>query len=316
MIGKFIKQHLGWILLYLVLVLIFLATFFLYRLPLSIFANSLLFASTVFVLVLCFQYVRFRRFIQDLDHLSIQQEKDLQTPLEQAFYAVLMKELNQAQAEKETLQQQSIKLNSLIKMWSHQIKVPLASLDLMVQTNQLKTQEVASQVHAIQHYLTILLNYMKFQEKLDDYRFENVSIRPLITTIIKDYRMHCLAKDLSVQIEGDWQLLTDKKWLSFAISQLIDNAIKYSRSGGRIRILMKESQLLIQDEGMGILPEDLPRLFDEGFTGFNGHQHHKSTGLGLYMTKLILDELNLNISIESVIDEGTSVIITSKKNSN
>lgn len=105
------------------------------------------------------------------------------------------------------------------------------------------------------------------------------------------------------------QSLSDKKWLSFALTQVIDNAIKYSNKGGYISISIKEGSMSISDNGIGILKEDLPRLFDEGFTGFNGHEHQKATGLGLYMTKQILDQLNLDIQIESVVGEGTKVIV-------
>ncbi|MGZ7204796.1 ATP-binding protein, partial [Streptococcus pyogenes] len=86
------------------------------------------------------------------------------------------------------------------------------------------------------------------------------------------YRVSFLAKNLSVNIEGDWQLKSDKKWLSFALSQVLDNAIKYSKDGGQIAVKMDEKGITILDTGMGILSEDLPRLFEEGFTGFNGHE--------------------------------------------
>lgn len=91
---------------------------------------------------------------------------------------------------------------------------------------------------------------------------------------------------------------------------LIDNAIKYSTKGGNITITLNDKSIIISDNGIGILNEDLPRLFDEGFTGFNGHEHQKATGLGLYMTKEILDQLNLDIKVSSLIGEGTQVIIS------
>lgn len=92
--------------------------------------------------------------------------------------------------------------------------------------------------------------------------------------------------------------------------QLIDNAIKYSTKGGNITITLNRKSIIISDNGIGILSEGLPRLFDEGFTGFNGHEHQKATGLGLYMTKEILDQLNLDIKVSSLIGEGTQVIIS------
>lgn len=137
-----------------------------------------------------------------------------------------------------------------------------------------------------------------------------MSVREIISSIVKESRYLCIAKELSVTIQGTCQLKTDKKWLRFALMQLIDNAIKYSTKGGNITITLNDKSIIISDNGIGILNEDLPRLFDEGFTGFNGHEHQKATGLGLYMTKEILDQLNLDIKVSSLIGEGTQVIIS------
>ena len=120
-------------------------------------------------------------------------------------------------------------------------------------------------------------------------------------------------KTPSVEVTGDWELNSDRKWVNFALTQLIDNAIKYSKEGGKIAIRISQSSIEISDDGIGILEEDLPRIFEEGFTGFNGHEHQKATGLGLYMTKQVLDSLNLDITIHSQIDQGTQVFITPKK---
>ena len=112
---------------------------------------------------------------------------------------------------------------------------------------------------------------------------------------------------------GDWELKSDKKWVTFALTQIIDNAIKYSKDNGKIIIRISQASIEISDDGSGILEEDLPRIFEEGFTGFNGHEHQKATGLGLYMTKQVLDSLSLDINIQSQIDQGTHVLITPKK---
>ena len=158
-----------------------------------------------------------------------------------------------------------------------------------------------------------MLNYLKFSQNKDDFRFEKLSVKNITTSIIKKYRIPCLLKHLSVEVTGDWELNSDRKWVNFALTQLIDNAIKYSKEGGKIAIRISQSSIEISDDGIGILEEDLPRIFEEGFTGFNGHEHQKATGLGLYMTKQVLDSLNLDITIHSQIDQGTQVFITPKK---
>lgn len=316
MIGKFLKEYRLWLLLYPIVVLILAITLWLYRLPLAIFSNALIFTFTVYAILVGILYWQFLQKMSLLsDHRPVNSTQT-SSPLVQAHLKNLEESIRQSKDQQDSLHQERAQLTSLIKMWSHQIKVPIASLDLMVQTEHLPVQEVAKQVQSIDHYLSILLNYLKFQEKTDDYRFENLSVKALVSSIIKDYRIQCLSKDLSVSLSGDWKLNSDRKWLSFAISQIIDNAIKYSRPCGHIIVTLDEGSLKIRDNGMGILPEDLPRLFDEGFTGFNGHQHHKSTGLGLYMTRLILTELELAVTIESQIDQGTTVTITPKRKPN
>ena len=122
-----------------------------------------------------------------------------------------------------------------------------------------------------------------------------------------------MLKHLSVEVTGDRELKSDKKWVTFALPQIIDNAIKYSKDNGKIIIRISQASIEISDDGSGILEEDLPRIFEEGFTGFNGHEHQKATGLGLYMTKQVLDSLSLDINIQSQIDQGTHVLITPKK---
>ncbi|MGT2784204.1 sensor histidine kinase [Streptococcus merionis] len=315
MIFKFFRQYQLWFSLYLALAATFLVTFWLYRLPMTIFLNSLLFSGTIFLLVILYAFFCFwktLRDIQDLDNGSGQPQ--FSRPLEQAFWDKHNQTLDTLYKEQEVIYQETDHLKNLVKMWSHQIKVPLASLDLMAQTGKLDSRQVTNQIQSMEHYLAILLNYLKLQDKTDDYRFEEFSMRALMTDLVKSYRSQCLSKDLSVHLLGDWQVKSDRKWLHFAVSQLLDNAIKYSHPGGQIKIEITEGSLAISDQGLGILAEDLPRLFEEGFTGFNGHQHHKSTGLGLYMAKRILDELSWSIEITSQIEVGTTVTISKRSN--
>lgn len=105
--------------------------------------------------------------------------------------------------------------------------------------------------------------------------------------------------------------MTDRKWLAFALAQVLDNALKYSHPGGQIAVDLTDG-IAISDQGMGILPEDLPRLGQEGFTGYNGHLHQKATGFGLYMTKTILNQLELEMTISSQLDVGTTVRVVKK----
>ena len=314
MIWKFFQEYKIWYSMYALMSALYFLSFYLYHLPLSYFWVSLLFNLTLLLILSIWLFIQFRKkllviqnffFVQDLDDLSLPSE---------LAYQQLIEQLIAAESEKGLVEKSRVEsLQTIVKMWSHQMKVPLSALSLMAQTDQLDRQEVRQQLLRLENYLDTLLTYLKFSQHKDDFRFEALSARSLVVDLIKKYRVSCLAKELSVEVSGDWQLKSDKKWLSFAISQILDNAIKYSKRGGHIQVQLDEDGIQISDTGIGILPEDLPRLFEEGFTGYNGHEHKKATGLGLYMTKQVLDKLDLAIRIHSQVEEGTQVFIYKEK---
>ena len=314
MIWKFFQEYKIWYSMYALMSALYFLSFYLYHLPLSYFWVSLLFNLTLLLILSIWLFIQFRKkllviqnffFVQDLDDLSLPSE---------LAYQQLIEQLIAAESEKGLVEKSRVEsLQTIVKMWSHQMKVPLSALSLMAQTDQLDRQEVRQQLLRLENYLDTLLTYLKFSQHKDDFRFEALSARSLVVDMVKKYRVSCLAKELSVEVSGDWQLKSDKKWLSFAISQILDNAIKYSKRGGHIQVQLDEDGIQFSDTGIGILPEDLPRLFEEGFTGYNGHEHKKATGLGLYMTKQVLDKLDLAIRIHSQVEEGTQVFIYKEK---
>lgn len=202
-------------------------------------------------------------------------------------------------------------LTDIVRIWSHQMKVPLASIDLMVQTNDVDNTVLKNQVFQVDNYLNILLEYLRLNNISTDYRFDKFDAKDVVTSLVKKYASQFIAKDLTVEITGNWILVTDKRWFSVALEQIINNAVKYTNSGS-VRFILEDKSLTIEDTGIGILSEDIPRLFEHGFTGYNGRLEKKSTGLGLYLSKTILDKLDFQITIESQVDKGTKVIINKK----
>lgn len=311
MIWKFFKEYAVWYLLYGILSVLYLLTFYLYHLPLSYFSASVGVNLTILVMLTIWQYLIFRRKLLILEHfLYVSELEELHLPSEKAYYDLIVQLKEKESAKQLATVSQQKDLQNLVKMWSHQMKVPLSALSLMAQTDHLEKKEVRQQLLRMEKYLDTLLTYLKFSDNKDDFRFELCSVRSIVTDLVKKYRISFLAKHLSVDMQGDWTVKSDKKWLSFAISQILDNAIKYSREGGQISIQLSPDGMCLSDTGIGILAEDLPRLFEEGFTGFNGHEHKKATGLGLYMTKQVLDKLELTIALDSQVDVGTTVTIS------
>ncbi|MGQ7327948.1 sensor histidine kinase [Streptococcus suis] len=310
MIAKFIREYRSFYFSYLVLAGSFILLFFLYQLPTEFLQNALLLSLTLLILLTVGLFWKFRNRMRALeDYVHEEALSLLNKPVDLAY-------LNLIEAEKEATREQLLvyksreeDLQAMVKMWSHQMKVPLAALSLMSQTDNLNQQDVNHQLLRLDNYMANLLNYLKLTNHASDFRFEQVEVREVVVEVVKKYRNQFLQKEISVHIDGTWSLKTDKKWLSFALTQIIDNALKYNKVGGSITICLQEG-IFVQDTGIGILAEDIPRLFDEGFTGFNGREHQKATGFGLYLTKRVLDQLELAISVESRVDVGTTVTIT------
>ena len=283
--GKYLKRQLSLFLTLIVGMSLFLCTFFLWQLPMT----SLLNASLLFLLMLIiYATIDYQKFRHEQQYLS-----DLQSENSQ----IRTKLAAQMQRDKAFM--------DIMRVWTHQMKVPLASLDLIAQT---RLPELQKQTFELENYLTILLEYLRVQNITTDFRFEVVNIRELVNMVIKKYAAQFIHKDLKVIIVGEATIQTDAKWLAVAVEQIINNAVKYTETGG-VRIEITDQQLRNTDSGIGILASDLPRLFSHGFTGYNGRLDKKSSGLGLYLSKLVLDKLSCDITVTSKIDVGTTVAI-------
>lgn len=313
MIGKFFKEYRGWYLLYLLICLGLMGMFVLYQLPFDFILQSLFFTSSLLAIWTVGLFVKFQSKQTLLETGLYEDHVDaLHLPSDLAYLRVLAQEKTRAKEHILAYKSRENELESLVKIWSHQMKVPLAALSLMSQTDQLNQTEVDHQLLRLDNYMANLLNYMKLSSQASDFRFEKIEVKDIVVELIKKYRSQCFQKELTVDVSGSWQLKSDRKWLSFALSQVIDNAIKYSQTGGTVRIQLEEG-IQISDQGIGILPEDIPRLFEEGFTGYNGREHQKASGFGLYLTKQVLTQLGLSIDITSQIEQGTEVRIWQEK---
>lgn len=309
MILKFIREYRSIYFCYLMLSGSFFLLFSLYHLPHYFLRQSLILSFSLLLILSIGLFWKFYNRMKVLEDFVPETNLFiLNKPSDLAYLNLLEKE---REMRKDLLLEYKTReedLQAVVKMWSHQMKVPLAALSLMSQTKQLNEQDVNHQLLRLDNYLANLLNYLKLSNHNSDFRFEEVEVRSLVVELIKKYRKQFLQKEISVQIDGSWSLKTDKKWLTFALSQIIDNALKYNSIGGSVTISLDEG-ICIEDTGIGILTEDLPRLFDEGFTGYNGREHQKATGFGLYLTKRILTQLELDINISSQVEKGTCVSI-------
>ena len=154
----------------------------------------------------------------------------------------------------------------------------------------------------------MVLCYLKLDEQGTDYVLRRCNLDEILRQAVRKYAGQFIrSKNKLLLEETRLAVLTDEKWLSFVIEQLLSNAIKYTR-GGEIHITLRQPDtLLITDTGIGIAPEDLPRIFEKGFTGYNGRSDKKSTGIGLYLCRRIAENLGCEISATSTVGIGTTV---------
>ena len=202
-------------------------------------------------------------------------------------------------------------------LWAHQIKTPIAALKLLFEDETPNIGNCKSELFKIENYVEMALNYLRFEEMSGDMVLEKCNLESLVKQTIKKYSTIFIYQHLSVGLDNlDCEILTDDKWFSFVLEQVISNALKYTKEGG-IKIFSRDTdegkEIVVRDSGVGIRSEDLPRVFDKGYTGYNGRVDKKASGIGLYLCKGVCNKLGHGIRVESEIGKGSDVIITVRK---
>lgn len=239
------------------------------------------------------------------------------TSHEGLYQLLLQKQQLEQERIKSKLEENAQDIQDYYAMWAHQIKVPLSVLDLMNQTNTIDKYETSNQLLITNQYLDMMLHFIRLKSFHQDLSFEKINVQPLLRSVIQEYKYLFIHKDLDVSLSGfDLLIISDSKWLQFVFEQVIFNAIKYTSEGSIDIRCQNDHQVIIKDTGIGIAASDLPRLFDKGYTGFNGRLENNASGLGLYMVKQILHNLGHDITISSKVNFGTSVIIDFKQTEN
>lgn len=198
-------------------------------------------------------------------------------------------------------------------LWVHQIKTPISAMRLLLQSDENEQNaELSLELFKIEQYVEMVLQYLRLNCDTSDLVIKEYSLDSIVRQAVRKYAKMFIGRKIILNyIELNRQVLTDEKWLVFVIEQLLSNALKYTKDGS-ISIYMEgkeSSTLVIEDTGIGIASEDLPRVFEKGYTGYNGRADKKSTGIGLYLCKRILKNLSHTIKIESQVGKGTKVKI-------
>ena len=280
------------------------------------------------VLFAVIDYVRYRKRCLALFRALEKEEERLHfLPESEELWENLYRQMLESQEQEKRKQHTSFDqkkkdMADYYTMWTHQIKTPIAALRLLLQDadrNNDGNQKELEELFKIEQYAEMALYYARLESISSDMLFKFCDIRSVVVRAVQKYSVLFLHSGLSFQLEEfELRAVTDEKWLSFVIEQILSNALKYTSCGG-IAVYgsdadgnPKEGRVLyltIADTGIGIRESDLPRIFERGFTGYNGRSGQKSTGIGLYLSHQILKGLSHTIRVESTFGEGTKVIL-------
>ncbi len=314
---NFIKEKRSIVAVNLLIAIFFSISFYLYRLPLTAVFYPFI---VCFFIQLVFAAISFRHYKQRHDELVLtKQNIDILTELsikscsykEQSFINIintLIKQKSNAHDDfnsrlKDTIQYYTV--------WVHQIKTPIASMRLLLQNeDSALSRKLSTDLSKIERYVQMVMVYLRINSDNTDYLFVSCSLDNLIKQAVKSFSTEFIEKKLELIYEPlDKEVVIDEKWFLFLLEQIISNALKYTQKGYIKIYLSSEGSLCIEDSGIGITAQDLPRIFENGYTGNIGRIYKKSSGIGLYLCKTVCDKLNLSITAASEPGKGTTIKI-------
>lgn len=220
--------------------------------------------------------------------------------------------------EIKSLKENIDEINEYISKWIHEIKIPISICDLI--TDRLEDIEASKNIRNQMDRINFLVNQVLYSTRANSYSedllIQELSLEKFVREGIKKNSYSFITNKIDLELGNlDYNVLTDKKWILYILDQIINNAIKYSRENGKVEIYSNEDEkiinLHIRDNGIGILQEDIERIFNKGYTGTNGRaKTYKSTGMGLYFSKKMADKLGHKMKVVSKENEFTEFIIS------
>lgn len=314
---KYIKEKAVYIAVFLLFCLVFLCAFLLYHLP----AGAVLYPTLICtVFAAAFLFFDYNKAYKKHKELKLLQNlsSDLMEHFPEAVtnddedYQRIIRLLREEKMHRDN--EMNVKYSNMINyytMWAHQIKTPIASMSLTLQNEDTETARTVSEdLFRIEQYVEMVLMFLRLDSDTNDYVIKEYDLDKIVKTAVKKFANQFIRRKISLDYnELNYSVLTDEKWLSFVIEQVLSNALKYTPSGKISIYLENQETLCVKDSGIGIAPEDLPRIFEKGYTGYNGRADKRASGIGLYLCRRICDNLGHTITAESSVNEGTAIRI-------
>lgn len=297
-IKKFVKTEVKICVAVFIVLLIFFFVFLFANLDFSLFYLSLEIVTFCLLIYLFICWVTFKK------------KENLQEQVNQ-----LLIENRQL---KNTIDIERKDLEEYFLLWVHQIKTPITVSDLILQKEKTPyTCQLKEQMFYIREYTNMAINYMKLKDRQSDMDIAEVEIDQLLKSLLRKYSGLFIDKNISLDYQPiDTKIITDARWATILIEQILANALKYTNSGKiTLSFDRDKNALKVKDTGIGIKSEDINKIFDRGYSGFNGRINEKSSGIGLYLVKKIAILLNIKIEVCSTVNVGSEFIICFPKQS-
>ena len=311
---EYLRSRVKIVLLFLFFAALFLAVFLLYGAdigPMAYAFGLCLFFGLLFMAVDARRvYVRRRRLRSAVASVPDEAALPETADLIEAEYRELAKALYAYErALREEQDRRYDDFSSCFTVWAHQIKTPISALDLMFQSGQ-GDSSCREELKQIQRYVDMALCYLRLDGDTTDYVIRSYDVDVIVRKAVRSFASQFIRKKLRLEYTAvEIRAVTDEKALGFVVEQLLSNALKYTPSGSVFIEGIDHHLLRIRDTGIGIAAEDLPRIFERGFTGQNGRVDAHSSGLGLYLCGRILKNLGHPVTVESEPGKGTSVTV-------
>ena len=298
-------------------ILVFVAVFSLYQLPLSVVLYAALFCAVIAFLFGMADYLRFRCKHKALTEqnagitFSVDELPEAVNQIERDYAALLGAVAEDRRLLATRFEWEKAEIVDYYTLWAHQIKTPISAMHLILQgEDSAQSRELSAQLFMTEQYVEMVLAYLRMGSDSSDYVLKEYDLAGIVKQAVRKYAPMFIRKKISLELQPiKAEVLTDEKWLCFAIEQILSNAVKYTNQGAVSVYTENETTLVIRDTGIGIAPEDVPRVFEKGFTGYNGRADKRASGIGLYLTKQVLSKLGHGITIQSELEVGTTVRI-------
>lgn len=291
-----------------------------------IIAISFAFASIGFII----NYLRKNKYINDINSIidSLDEKYLISEVIEKpnreedlAYYKIL-KRTNKSMLENVTKVRTTQKdYKDYIESWVHEIKIPITSAKLICENNKSEiTNKIDEEIEKINNYVEQALFYARLDQVSNDFMIRKINLADVVRNVLARNKKIMIQNNIKVEVKDvTVDVFSDEKWLEFILNQIIINSIKYKKEqNATISISGIENKenvhLKIKDNGIGIKESEINRIFDKGFTGTNGRNQKKSTGIGLYLCKRLCEELDMNLTAKSKENEYTEITIIIPRN--